>query len=449
MNNRTDGMILMMIHKVKNDHILLVSTFGVLCWIFMPILVMLLNLFGVSGLDTYLIWVYSLYFVGTTGLLGFLCYCVNNITVEKASVKSLLKKILPLLLLVAFLMWALLSCLLSNNKKMAFFGEYPYINSWFTFFLYGGFLFDGLIVSKNKRCIRLVISSFLVVSSILTILSLMNNNLSFKLYNSNEFVGYGEYRSVFYNTNHYAYYLLISIMIVSFVIIYAESIKTKALGTIIFSLSVLTLILNNTFGAYIALIFTFIFLLIWWIANRRTGFESVCLVIVAFIITSAISVLFTDNIRNNFISLSSDVDKIVQDEDTSSVGSSRGELWENALVCIGNEPIFGCGLENIGSVPNDEDEEVAPSNPHNFILFFAKHTGIPGLILYLSVLFVCLYRSIRQRKNMSSQMEASAFIVLAYLISAFFGVAKFYTSPYYLLVLSVGLQECMSNYLSK
>ena len=443
MSNKTDGLILNAISRLNVDKIQRISFIGISCWILMPIAIMVLNTCGINGADVYLVWVYSLYAIGALGLFCCLCYCVNNL--KKENLKAQLKEKLPILLLMVFLIWALISCLLSDNKKMAFFGAYPYINSWFTFLLYGGFIFDGLIISKNEIYVKKLAATFLGVSIIQSVVALINNDVTFKLNNSNLYVGFNSYQSVFYNTNHYAYYLLISLFVVSFVLIYAKSFKAKLLYAALIVLLLTTLILNNTFGAYLSFIITFVFLLIWWIVNKRKGIESLALIAIVFVLTSLLSTLYTDNIRNNFVSLFSDADVIIEDEDTSSIGSNRGELWKNALVCIKNDPIFGCGLENIGSVPNFEDEEIAPSNPHNFILFFAKHTGVPGLLLYLSSLFVCLYRAIKQRYIMSTTMEASVFIVLAYLISAFFGVAKFYTSPYYLVTLAIGMRECVTD----
>lgn len=445
MSNKTDGLILNAISKLNVDKIQRVSFFGISCWILMPIVIMFLNACGANGADVYLVWVYSLYLIGALGLFCCLCYCANNLDLKKENLKVQLKEKLPILLLLCFLMWSLISCLLSDNKKMAFFGAYPFINSWFTFLLYGGFIFDGLIVSKNKSYVKKIAVIFLIVSTIQAVISLMNNDITFKLNNSNFYVGFNPYQSVFYNTNHYAYYLLISLMVASFALIYAKSVKARLLYVSLIALFLSTLILNNTFGAYLSFIITFIILLIWWIANKRKGIKSLAIIATVFVLTSFMSTLYTGNVKNNFVSLFSDVDVIVEDEDTSSVGSNRGELWKNALVCIKNDPIFGCGLENIGSVPNYDDEEIAPSNPHNFVLFFAKHTGIPGLVLYLSSLFTCLYRAIKQRLTMSNTMEASVFVVLAYLISAFFGVAKFYTSPYYLVTLAIGMRECVTD----
>lgn len=445
MSNKTDGLILNLIHKLDKPKIEKISFCSILCWIVMPILIMLLNACGVNGADAYLIWVYSLYFIGAIGLFCCLCYCANYLDLKKDNLKVQLKEKLPILLLLAFLIWSMISCLLSDNKKMAFFGAYPFINSWFTFLLYGGFIFDGLIVSKNKSYVKKIAVILLVVSTIQAVVALMNNSMTYKLNNSNLYAGFNPYQSVFYNTNHYAYYLLISLMVASFALIYAKSVKARLLYVSLIALFLSALILNNTFGAYLSFIVTFIILLIWWIVNKRTGIKSLVVIAIVFVFTSFISTLYTDNIKNNFVSLFNDVDVIIEDEDTSGVGSNRGELWKNALVCIKNDPIFGCGLENIGSVPNYDDEEIAPSNPHNFVLFFAKHTGIPGLALYLSSLFTCLYRAIKQRLTMSNTMEASVFVVLAYLISAFFGVAKFYTSPYYLVTLAIGMRECATD----
>ncbi len=419
-------------------------------WVCCPLLIMLLNLAGVDGIYVYLVWTYVLYFVGATGLIVGLLFFTKIISDYKLTVKRFIKDFYPLFFFFLFLIWALICCLLAENKRMAFSGSIPMTSSWFTFLFYGGFMLASMCASSNKSSIVCVARILLFVSTIQALVTIRDNNISARLNTVEPYTNCLHCQSVFYNTNHYAYYLLMTAMLAFFFVVNSNSRIEQILNVAIFVLLLDLLILNDTFGAYLALALTILFVLIWEVLSKGNKKRIVVLLVLIFVCFSLFSLAFTDNLKNNFISLFSDVQIIGSDENIDGVGSGRGELWKNALMCIKSDPVFGCGFENHGAyLSSDEyiEKDFVPS-PHNFILFFAKHTGIPGLVLYLSGLIISLIGLIRKKNKIPDTVKTAAFIVIGYLISAFFGVAKFYTTPYYVIALGVCV-NIYSDYIEK
>ena len=116
---------------------------------------------------------------------------------------------------------------------------------------------------------------------------------------------------------------------------------------------------------------------------------------------------------------------------------------KNALENIKLSPFWGYGLENVGKIVIDETSPL--NHPHNVFLQIALFTGIPGLLIYFSTYVVGVIRLLQNRKQLSKHVEAVAFVVVGYLISLFFGVPKFYTSPYFIVVLGVCMTECLAD----
>jgi O-antigen ligase len=163
-----------------------------------------------------------------------------------------------------------------------------------------------------------------------------------------------------------------------------------------------------------------------------------------FALIVILSTTYTDAVKTSILTFFGDVRTIANEEDISGTGSGRGQLWSNAILCIKDKPIFGCGLENVGITKDYEPIfGIAPYNVHNFVLFFAMHTGIPGLLLYMASIVTCVVRLIKRRAQLTVESETAAIVVFAYLVSAFVGVAKFYTSPYYIIALAICTFACL------
>lgn len=412
----------------------------ILIWIVSPLLIMLLNFIRVDGATIYNIWIYIVDVLGGIGLANGLIYLEHLISQKDYSISKIAYSLLPLVLLVAFLLWSLISCLLAVDKRMAFFGRSPMYDCWSIYVLYGGFILSGLIVSKNKDKVVQLAKIITVVALIQAIIALMDNALTERLCVIPSFTNCFHYQSVFYNTNHYGYYILITSLIAAFLFLYLNKLRDKLIYAIIFAIFVYLLVFNNTLGVYLALFVSLVFVLAWRFINGESNKFGPLILIVLFVGVTLLTTITSDNMADNLLGVLTDFDRLAENKNLDAVGSGRGDLWKNALMCIKEQPILGCGFQNEGAYPLD-----IFTLPHNIFLQMAKYTGIPGLLIYVSVFVVGATRLLHERKTINSITEAAGFIVVGYMMSAFFGVTKFYTSPYFLIVLGVCMGECLKK----
>lgn len=412
----------------------------VVIWVFSPMVIMLLNLMNTDSVLIYTVWIYIVDILGGLGLANGLVYIEHLITKGKGTPTEKVQSLLPLIILTLFLFWSLISCLLAEDKHMAFYGRMPMYDCWSIYFLYGGFILSGLILANNKDKTLVLVKCLIAVALFQAVISLMDNSVTDCLCIISPFTNCFHYQSVFYNTNHYGYYILITSLVTGFSFIYSKNIYEKLFLIIVFALFIHLLILNNTLGAYLALLFSLLFVIVWKFLNKEPKKLTSAILLAVFILVTVITAKTSDNTVNSFLGMFTDLNALMNNENLDSVGSGRGELWKNAILCIREQPIFGCGFQNDGAYPLE-----ILTLPHNIFLQMAKYTGIPGAIIYISVFVVGAIRLMRKRKVISPITKSAAFIIVGYLMSAFFGVSKFYTSPYFLIIFGICLKECLNE----
>lgn len=121
------------------------------------------------------------------------------------------------------------------------------------------------------------------------------------------------------------------------------------------------------------------------------------------------------------------------DVEADSVGSGRGALWRLYWDVMKKYPILGVGSENIGA------------SAHNMFLQIGAYNGFVGLALYLSVFVIGAIRLIQKRKELTNAQKTTAFIVVGYLISGFFGVTMFYTAPYFYIAVGICFSAALKD----
>ena len=109
-------------------------------------------------------------------------------------------------------------------------------------------------------------------------------------------------------------------------------------------------------------------------------------------------------------------------------------------------PIVGYGLDNAGA--KYLSVGITTFRPHNIFIQMGLFTGIPGLLLYVSVYVLGAVRMIKERKIISPLVKSTAYITVGYMMSAFFGNSMFYTSPYFLIVFGICASGCLNGLLT-
>ncbi|MGE5584699.1 MAG: O-antigen ligase family protein [Bacillota bacterium] len=83
-----------------------------------------------------------------------------------------------------------------------------------------------------------------------------------------------------------------------------------------------------------------------------------------------------------------------------SANSDRFEIWRTAVHMMKDHPILGVGVNNFHEVylsyphPEERSHEVM-STAHNIFMEFGASTGIPGLVLFLSVVAIGIANGVR------------------------------------------------------
>ena len=112
-------------------------------------------------------------------------------------------------------------------------------------------------------------------------------------------------------------------------------------------------------------------------------------------------------------------------------------LWLVTIQLIEEKPVFGYGIGNLLEQYIRVNKSEITSRPHNEYLQVGVSIGIPGLIFYLLFLGLLFFKVIVNIKKISNFEVSILFIIVTYLVSSFFGVSIFYTTPYLYLFLGL------------
>ena len=386
-----------------------------------PIIMMLLCLFGIKD---YLKTWYILFIIS-----GIIAWVVSIYEFIKNKKKDTI-----FLLIIISIVLLLISMFFSNNIYNAFFGgEYRH-SGFLTYFMLIGLFLNALFLKRDS--LVKIGKIFLFVSFLICTISLLNNNITEKAFMSDYVTEHSKlfypYRGVFYNSNHFGYYLSIVFFISVLFFLNCKDNIYKAIFLFIYFIILYTLIINNTFGSYLAVLISFILFII--IAYKKCRRVDICILCLLFIVNSLmISFNGKNVVIDNFKTFDKDiVDTINGTQKTA--GTGRVTLWKIYGHYIIKSPIIGYGGYN-----DDMNKTTSLFNdvPHNSLIEIAAFNGIPVVIMYLIVLGIIVIRYLKNRKNSSIVLDIIFVSVCSYFISSLFGVIFFYTSQYYAIILGV------------
>jgi len=270
-------------------------------------------------------------------------------------------------------------------------------------------------------------------------------------------------RGVFFNTNHYGYYITLLGGLFASMIVFTKQLIVRVLYILLYIIDVIALCAANVMGGSLAAIFMLIFLFIvsrltsirprkydmelyertkdkWsvtdWIINLLPAFIFVALFVFYTLYVSSAVV-------DSYIALFYDMKRIASTTaatsaqavgDIGAAGSGRWGLWMMTIGKIFESPLFGWGQNG---VVNYLFYEGGSGTPHNEYLQHAVQFGIPALIFYLAGVMCVFLKALRHRFMLSTVEKAAIVSAFAYLVSAFFGVTMYYTTPLFWLVLGL------------
>ena len=417
---------------IKKEMIEKISYYLFISLFMLPLLIFLINLIIPS--ETKTIWLTLVLLLGFFSLLNSFLYTykVYNEFGTKYII-NILKNNKYLIFLLFYILWCFISCFFSSNKFISFFGSDYHSEGFICYLAYTGIFFNGLI-SKNKGYLKNILSYFVFTVSFVSIVTLISHyfNLNFNFLRN--------FTSIFMNENHYAYYLNMGLICNVCMFLFCSKKNISILYLMLYIINCHTLILNNTLGCFLAFICTLFLIFIYLLIIKKNIYKFIIL-IVSLIILCFINKTI---VFNNFSSLSNDISSIENNiskseniEKIYSTGTNRMGLWLVGIEFIKEKPIFGYGVDNLLDQYIRVNKTEITARPHNEYIQIAASIGIPGLIFYLSFLGLLIFRLIINVKKVSNFEMGILFIIITYLISSFFGVSVFYTTPYLYLFLGL------------
>lgn len=424
-----------------------VAVLLLIIWVLSPIMVMFYNTTIQDLLQINLIFkqypssIYWYQILQTIGFIG----CIVGIIIfsksvlqaknEKISLNEYIKNNLLQICLFAMILWSILSCLNSDNIDISLNGTLYRKEGVITYFTYLGIFSCGYMV-RDKRLIKIILEIFTLSAMLLSILTLID----FKALN--DFLGLTSDSSIFYQFNHYAYYLCMSIMC-TLVLFVTEKRSILKLIFRIITLSVITaaLIKNGSLGPYLAVIVGLFSSVIFTLWLDKGTLKRVAVVVSTFLIVTAAMNISNSHTYKDFEVLGGDIFEIVEkSSDADKAGTGRWVLWRNGVRFISERPLFGYGPDNLGD--QYAKVNVGTDRPHNEIIQFAASLGIPAAIFYIIAVFNYFIVFLRNRKHVLRMEIGLLCTVITYLASSMFGNTMYYTSPFFFMILglSVGIQ---------
>ena len=319
---------------------------------------------------------------------------------------------------ILFLVMTIISACASGNFEEAYSGHWMRMFGLRTFVMTAGLYICGKNI-KNTRYIKMLWWMFVTVSTVQGTLILTKYTGSF-----------GSYCGAFYNRNHAGYFMCMAIMAAEAVMIYENKALVKVIAGILMGYNTWLLILNDTFGSYLGVLFAVLFMVIINIICKSGKRKLAVMAVGIFIIASIIGELNTGNVGRNFRVTGRDVSKIKNNsEDKESIGTGRGELWGECANAIKKSPVFGYGPDLL--VYNIK----SGSEPHNELLQIGAEEGGIALVLYVCAILSLFLNKIINIKSENESTLGTAGILAAYFVSGMFGVIFFYTAPFFYLML--------------
>ncbi len=283
---------------------------------------------------------------------------------------------------------------------------------------------------RGKLQVRRVLVTLTAVSAGLAALAVLD------LEAMNRTLHLTQVTSVFYNANHYGYFLALTAPGALFLLAeHSMKLSRKLSVLAAFGLITASLNLNQSLGPFLGVVVALMFVLAvtCWL---RQPVGPVLLVIGLFAAVSVLVNLIQPRLLADLLRLSRDTQLIVDGApEAMTAGSSRWILWVNGMQMALERPLLGFGPDNLGAVYLARG--ITIDRPHNELIQLAASLGFPSVIFYLLALLAVAVDFIRNRARMGASETALLTMVAAYFVSSLVGNSMFYTTPFYFCVLGL------------
>lgn len=368
------------------------------------------------------------------GILAIILYLIRK-HLDGIKFKQILKHP-AILLFILLAIWSFITTCINGFTHYALYGTYYRNESIFSFLRYYLIYFMcGVLTTPKQR--NILLHLLMYSSMILVFFDLLNY---IHLFDAKFETSWA---SVFFNTNHYGYYLtLVCLVSMSYFLLEDNNLKYL----LIFCFNLFVLIFNNTFGSYlgviIGLLFTFFISFKINQLNKRR-----LLTILIIVILSTVSVrLINPASSGNLSLLISDLEDVAENnENAVNAGSGRWVLWTYTVEELNKHPINylkGFGVEGLSDQMTKKTQN---SRPHNEFLQQVEFFGLPALILYVSSILLIYLHANKYYKLLNIPAMVALIASFGYLFQSGLGNTMFYTSPFFFSILGMCYHKIESN----
>ena len=330
-----------------------------------------------------------------------------------------------------YFVWTIISTYFAENTHLAVHGYFFQGEGLTTFIGYLGIIIVAMSI-KSKEYILLIFKTFSFSSSFISFLCLINNETI------NDLTGLSIEKGYFSNQNHYGYFLSMAIMVALLLLVNETNKKYFPVYLIELTLLLTGLINSSSLGPLIGVVSGMFGMMVLSLFIDKSSVKKVIIITAYSFIFIIIYSSFTWNFTGDISIINGNIGNIFinkNEEAMGNFGSGRGRLWMHAINVIKENPIFGVGLDNLQMEhPNGL---VLFYRPHCEILQIAASQGIPALIFYIASLTYLLIRFVKKFKRLSIFDLSIYCIIGAYLVSSLVGNTKFYTTPYFYMLLGI------------
>lgn len=325
-------------------------------------------------------------------------------------------------LFAILLVWAFFAIAIARDRRLAIFGGPYRYEGFLSYLAYGGIFLNASII-KNEKYRKIIYIFIAVVSTTLASLTFIKELFGLKFILNKGYL-VGDYSGTFINSNHYGYYLCVSMAVIACLFMMSDKIRSKIIYGLCFGINTVVLLYNAALGAYLATIIGLILIFVfYWI---RKGFKKAWPALI--LIVGLVGLSFVINHHRIiddlgvFAGQMGDAAEAIGSDDPESqetldkIGSSRGVLWRKTIDVILANPIMGIGTDNIQLYIGNEI-------PHNEYLQIGANLGFPGLAMYLSALATLAIGLIKNLKKISDGIVLSFIALIVYCASAFVGIS--------------------------
>ena len=188
-------------------------------------------------------------------------------------------------------------------------------------------------------------------------------------------------------------------------------------------------------GCVLALAVVLLIMIITVLVSQREYAKRVIILISASVIMAAIALIGSRAFREDLALLFSDMFDLLRHGDTQYAGHGRWELWTITVDYIIDRPFLGYGCEGIADILSDYTEI---SSAHCEPLTYAAFFGIPAALLYTAGCVSAILSGLRGQ-NHDCSARIAGYAALGYFVSSLFGVAMFYTVPFFFILMGMSM----------